>query len=44
MSSDAHVPGELGADFELARQVLLTCGYRYYATYEKRKPVFHSLS
>lgn len=44
VGSDAHVPGDLGADFELARQVLLTCGYRYYATYEKRKPVFHRLS
>ncbi len=43
VGSDAHTPSDLGLGFDTARQLLLSCGYEYYTTFEKRKPVFHRL-
>lgn len=43
VGSDAHIPGDLGRDFDTARQLLLSCGYEYYTTFRQRKPVFHRL-
>lgn len=40
VGSDAHVPQDIGADFDCARQILLKCGFTKYCVFEKRKPVF----
>ncbi len=41
--SDAHVPEQIGHAFDRAAEFLKACGFRYYATFEKRSPVFHKL-
>lgn len=43
IGSDAHVPKDVGADFSKAGNLLKACGFSYYCTYQKRKPVFHPL-
>ena len=43
VGSDAHVPGDIGAGFDLAAEYLKECGFEYYCTFEKRKPTFHKL-
>lgn len=39
IGSDSHDPRHLGFDFEKARQLLLDCGFRYYAVYRERQAV-----
>ncbi|MDE7246867.1 MAG: histidinol-phosphatase HisJ family protein [Lachnospiraceae bacterium] len=41
--SDAHTPGQITRAFDRAAEILKECGFRYYATYEKRTPSFHKL-
>lgn len=41
--SDAHEPGQIAHAFNQAAEILKDCGFRYYATYEKRSPSFHRL-
>ena len=41
--SDAHNPFDIGADFAAVRELLLSCGFRYYAVYTERKPEFFPL-
>lgn len=41
--SDAHEPADIAHAFDLAAEILKNCGFCYYATYEKRSPVFHKL-
>lgn len=41
--SDAHEPGQIAHAFSRAAEILKDCGFRYYATYQKRTPVFHKL-
>ena len=41
--SDAHRVGQVGAGFNHAAALLKHLGFQYYATYQKRKPVFHPL-
>lgn len=41
--SDAHVPELIAHAFDRAGEILKDCGFRYYAVYEKRQPVFHRL-
>ena len=43
VGSDAHDAKYLGSEFSRAEEILKSCGYRYYATYSQRKPVFHKL-
>lgn len=43
VGSDAHFPADIAADFDRAAKVLKDCGFRYYATFEKRQPSFHKL-
>lgn len=43
IGSDAHVPEDLGADFDRARELLLSCGYTYYTTFKARKPEWRKL-
>lgn len=40
IGSDAHIPEDLGADFERTRELLLSCGFTYYTEFQERKPVF----
>lgn len=41
--SDAHRPEHVAYDFELAGDILKSCGFRYYTVYRGRKPVFKQL-
>ena len=41
--SDAHVPELIAHAFDRAGEILKDCGFRYYAVFEKRQPVFHKL-
>ena len=43
IGSDAHSPSAIARSFDLASEVLRSCGFRYYATFEKRMPEFHRL-
>lgn len=43
VGSDAHEPGQIACSFDKACEILKACGFRYFATYEKRVPVFHKL-
>lgn len=43
VGSDAHEPGLIAHAFDRAAEILTDCGYRYYATFEKRSPSFHKL-
>ena len=43
VGSDAHFPEDIAADFETAAEILKSCGFQYYATYEGRHPSFHKL-
>lgn len=38
IGSDAHVPGYLCYEFDRAREMLLSLGFRYYTVFEKRVP------
>ena len=41
--SDAHTTGQIAHAFGRTADILKECGFRYYATYEKRSPSFHKL-
>jgi histidinol-phosphatase (PHP family) len=43
IGSDGHKPEHLGYDFAKTEQLLLSQGFRYYTTFEKKKPVFMRL-
>ena len=43
LGSDAHAPEHLGHSFELLKDLLSACGFRYYAVYKERKPVLYRL-
>lgn len=40
VGSDAHEPGHIGADFEVAAQILKECGFQYYTIFRGRQPEF----
>ena len=42
VGSDAHQPKYIGYGFDIARDVLKACGFKYYCTYDKRKPVLYN--
>jgi len=41
--SDAHEPSAIARGFSRAAEILTDCGFRYYATFEKRTPEFHRI-
>ncbi len=41
--SDAHSPGKVACGFERMSKIALSCGFSEYYTFEKRKPIPHSL-
>lgn len=41
--SDAHAPEQIACAFDRTAEILKECGFRYYATFEKRSPSFHKL-
>ena len=43
VGADAHRPEHVGYAFEQAGEILKSCGFRYYAEYKGRKPVFLKL-
>lgn len=43
VGSDAHEPGQIAYAFDQAADILKSCGFRYYTTFEKRSPSFHKL-
>lgn len=43
IGSDAHIPEDLGADFQTARELLLDCGFFYYTEFSGRRPEFKPL-
>lgn len=40
VGSDAHSPDRIAYDFDRARDLLLDCGFKYYAYYKALEPVF----
>lgn len=43
IGSDAHQPSAIARGFKHAAEVLTECGYKYYATFEKRVAEFHRI-
>lgn len=43
VGSDAHEPSAIARGFDRAAEVLTSCGFKYYATFEKRLPEFHRI-
>lgn len=43
LGSDSHKPEHLGAYMEEGRQALKSLGFRFFCTYEKMEPVYHTL-
>lgn len=43
IGSDAHIPKDLGADFQMARELLKQCGFSYYTEFHRRNPEFRPL-
>lgn len=43
LGSDAHTPDRIGDHFELARQILIDCGFKNITVFKKRKPEFISI-
>jgi histidinol-phosphatase (PHP family) len=43
IGSDAHIPQDIGSDFETVRQILMDCGFTYYTEYKNRIPEFKKL-
>lgn len=44
MGSDSHTPNTLCFDFDKTKDILLSCGFRYYTVFEKRMPEFMKLT
>ncbi len=40
VGSDAHTADKIGFGFEVAKQLLLECGFKYYCTFKDRKPTY----
>ncbi len=43
VGSDAHEPSVIARGFDRAAEILLSCGFKYYAIFEKRLPEFHRI-
>lgn len=40
VGSDAHEPGHIAYGFAEAREILITCGFKYYTKFKDRKTIF----
>ena len=40
IGADAHRPEHIAFDYEQAREILISCGFSYYAEFKGRKPIF----
>lgn len=43
VGSDAHTPDRIAVNYDTAVSFLESCGFKYYATYEKRSAAFHKI-
>ena len=43
VGSDAHKAEHIGYEFEIAGELLKSCGFRYYTEFENRKAVFRRI-
>lgn len=43
VGSDAHNTEDIAADFDIAEKTLLDAGFKYYAVFRERKPIFKRL-
>ncbi len=43
VGSDAHTADKIGYGFEVARDLLLECGFKYYSTFKNRVPQFNKI-
>lgn len=43
IGSDAHKPQYIGYGFDIAKDYLLSNGFKYYSTFKDRKPEFHRI-
>ena len=43
VGSDAHTPEYIASNFDIAKDILLDCGFRYYTIFKSRKPEFLKL-
>lgn len=43
VGSDAHFADKVGYGFDAARNMLIQYGFKYYCTFQDRKPVFHKI-
>lgn len=40
VGADGHIPEHIAYDYQLADDILRSCGFEYYTEFKKRKPVF----
>lgn len=40
IGSDAHKPEHIAYDFERVKEILTSCGFKYYTEFKERKPIF----
>ena len=40
IGADAHRPEHVAFDFDKAGEILISCGFSYYAEFKGRKPIF----
>lgn len=43
VGADGHCPQHIAYDYHLADDILLDCGFKYYAEFKERKPVFKKI-
>ncbi len=43
IGSDAHTADKVGYGFDVAKELLLKCGFKHYCTFKDRKPTYHSI-
>ena len=43
IGADGHTPRQIAFGFDRVSELLLKCGYRYYALYRQKKPEFMNL-
>ena len=43
LGSDAHTPEYISCAMEARQELLKDCGLHYFATYDRKKPIFHKI-
>jgi len=43
LGSDAHLAANIASDFDIAKELLISLGFKYFTTFVERKPEFHRL-